>query len=91
MDYSGTYSELFSRYPSDCMTDRLLSVDEVDTFLGVQRDTVYEWIKRYGLPARKVDRLWKFRQKEVDQWFNKQPGRQQASGRNSPDERGRRG
>lgn len=58
------------------MTERLLSVDEVAAFLGVQRDTVYKWIERHGLPARKVGRLWKFRQGEVDQWFNHQPGRE---------------
>ena len=58
------------------MTDRLLSVDEVAAFLGVQRDTVYKWIERHGLPARKVGRLWKFRQDEIDQWFNQQPGRE---------------
>ncbi|HXE52706.1 MAG TPA: helix-turn-helix domain-containing protein [Tepidisphaeraceae bacterium] len=56
------------------MTDRLLSVDEVAIFLGVRRDTVYKWIARHRLPARKVGRLWKFRQNEVDQWFNAQPG-----------------
>ncbi len=61
------------------MMGRLLSVDEVATFLGVQRDTVYKWIERHGLPARKVGRLWKFRQDEVDQWFNRQPGREQKS------------
>ena len=72
------------------MTDRLLSVDEVAMFLGVQRDTVYKWIRRHGLPARKVGRLWKFRQNEVDQWVNKQPGRQQAADRESPSGRGRR-
>lgn len=64
------------------MTDRLLSVDEIAAFLGVQRDTVYKWIARHGLPARKVGRLWKFRQYEVDQWFNAQPGR--ADSRRSP-------
>lgn len=59
------------------MTQRLLSVAEVAVFLGVQRDTVYKWIERHGLPARKVGRLWKFRQGEVDQWFNRQPGRRE--------------
>lgn len=63
------------------MTKRLLSVDEMATFLGVQRDTVYKWIERHGLPARKVGRLWKFRQGEVDQWFNQQPGRGEKAAR----------
>jgi excisionase family DNA binding protein len=56
------------------MEDRWLSVDEVAEHLGIKRDTVYKWIVRNGLPARKLGRLWKFRRDEVDQWVNRQPG-----------------
>jgi len=73
------------------MTDRLLSVDEIATFLGVQRDTVYQWIKRHGLPARRVGRLWKFRQDEVDEWFNQQPALQRAKDSSSAKRRSGRG
>ncbi len=57
------------------MNDRLLSVGDVAKFLGIKPDTVYKWIERHGLPGRKVGRIWKFRQDEVDAWFDKQPGR----------------
>lgn len=56
------------------MEDRWLSVDEVAEHLGIRRDTVYKWIERNGLPARKLGHLWKFRRKEVDEWVNRQPG-----------------
>ncbi|MBN2561539.1 MAG: helix-turn-helix domain-containing protein [Phycisphaerae bacterium] len=62
------------------MDDRLLSVDDVAAYLGVKRDTVYKWIVRHGLPARKVGRLWKFRRSEVDQWFDEQPVRRSERG-----------
>lgn len=48
--------------------DRWLSVDEIATYLGVKRDTIYKWIERKGMPAHKVSRLWKFRSAEVDEW-----------------------
>ena len=48
--------------------DRWLSVDEVATYLGVKRDTIYKWIERKGMPASKVGRLWKFRKEDVDRW-----------------------
>jgi len=48
--------------------DRWLSVDEIASYLGVKRDTIYKWIKRKNLPAHKVGRLWKFRVHEIDQW-----------------------
>lgn len=48
--------------------DRWLSVDEIATYLGVKRDTIYKWIERRGMPASKVGRLWKFRKEDVDRW-----------------------
>ena len=49
------------------MSSRWLSVDEIAEHLGVSRDTVYRWID-HGLPAHKVQRLWKFKIEEVDAW-----------------------
>lgn len=72
------------------MSDRLLSADEVASFLGVKRDTVYKLIDRNGLPAVKVGRLWKFRQRQVDEWVNSQPSRQKVDADNSPPGQGRR-
>ena len=48
--------------------NRWLSVDEIASYLGVKRDTVYKWIDRKNLPAHKVGRLWKFKVIEVDRW-----------------------
>jgi excisionase family DNA binding protein len=50
------------------LTDRWLSVDEIASYLGVKRDTVYKWINRQNMPAHKVGRLWKFRRDEIDEW-----------------------
>ena len=51
------------------MTDyRWLSVDEIATYLGVKRDTIYKWIERKGMSPYKVGWLWKFRKEEVDEW-----------------------
>jgi excisionase family DNA binding protein len=50
------------------MEDRWLSVDEITEYLGVSRDTIYNWISQKGLPAHRVGRLWKFKKEEVDGW-----------------------
>jgi excisionase family DNA binding protein len=71
------------------MTERLLSVDDVATFLGVKRDTVYKLIDRDKLPGLKVGRLWKFRQEEIDTWLDKRPGRRQGTRKGSGAARGR--
>ncbi|NOQ46725.1 MAG: excisionase family DNA-binding protein [Desulfobulbaceae bacterium] len=53
------------------MEDRWLSVEEIGTYLGVKRDTIYKWISEKNMPAHKIGRLWKFKKDEVDNWVRK--------------------
>lgn len=54
------------------MTDeRWLSVDDVAVHLGIRRGTVYKWVERLALPARKVGRLLKFKRSEIDAWVER--------------------
>jgi excisionase family DNA binding protein len=62
------------------MTEPWVSVDELTQHLGVTKDSVYRWIERKGLPARKVGKLWKFKLSEVDEWV-----RRGAAGRPASD------
>jgi hypothetical protein len=57
------------------MDERWLSVDDVSAYLGIRRGTVYKWVERLGLPARKVGRLLKFRRSEVDKWVEERSSR----------------
>ena len=50
------------------MEDRWFSVDEIATYLGIKRDTVYRWIAEKRMPAHRMGRLWKLRREEVDEW-----------------------
>jgi len=50
------------------MEDRWLSVDEIGAYLGIKRDTVYNWVNDKGMPAHKIGRLWKFKREQVDLW-----------------------
>ena len=48
--------------------DRWLSVNELMIYLGVSRDTIYDWLASRRLPGHRVGRLWKFKQDEIDGW-----------------------
>jgi excisionase family DNA binding protein len=48
-----------------------ISVDDVASHLGINRDTVYKWLQRKKLPGHKAGRLWRFKISEVDQWIRK--------------------
>lgn len=50
------------------MQDRWLSVDDIATYLGVTRDSVYRWIDKRNMPGHRVGRRWKFQKAEVDGW-----------------------
>lgn len=44
------------------------SLEEVADHLGVNKDTIRNWIKKTDIPAHKVGRLWKFKLSEIDSW-----------------------
>ena len=50
------------------MEDRWLSVEDIAKYLGISKDTVYNWINGKSMPAHKIGRLWKFKREEVDEW-----------------------
>ena len=50
------------------MDDRWLSVDEIARYLGVSRDTIYNWISGGGMPSHRIGRFWKFKKDAVDRW-----------------------
>lgn len=59
--------------------DRWFSVEEIASYLGIKRDTVYKWIDRKSMPAHKVGSLWKFRKEEIDDWVRSGDARDRRS------------
>ncbi|MDP7320867.1 MAG: helix-turn-helix domain-containing protein [Bacteriovoracaceae bacterium] len=48
--------------------DRWLSVEEIASYLGISKESIYRWVESKNMPAHKVGRQWKFKVIEVDQW-----------------------
>ncbi|MFF4620907.1 helix-turn-helix domain-containing protein [Nonomuraea jabiensis] len=53
-------------------SNRLMSVEEVAAYLGVPKSTVYDRWKDWGLPAFRVGRSLRFRERDVETWLAKQ-------------------
>ena len=49
----------------------MLSIEETADFLGISKNTLYEWIVQKRIPHLKVGRLVKFRREELDEWLKK--------------------
>ena len=45
-----------------------LSLENIARHLGVSQDTIHRWIRKRGMPAHQIGRLWKFKVSEVDDW-----------------------
>ena len=43
-------------------------LEDVAEYLGVNKDTIRNWIKKTDIPAHKIGRQWKFKLSEVDEW-----------------------
>lgn len=48
--------------------ERWVSVTEIASHLGVNKDTVHKWIRNQSIPAHRVGKLWKFKISEIDEW-----------------------
>jgi len=49
--------------------DRWIGIEDASIYLGVNKDTIRNWIKKgNGIPARKIGKLWKFKKSELDNW-----------------------
>jgi len=46
--------------------ERLISVDDVARYLGVQKSTIYSWVWRRKIPSVKMGRRLLFDQEDLD-------------------------
>ena len=48
--------------------DRWISIVDAANYLGVNKDSIRNWIKKdSGIPAHKIGKLWKFKKSELDE------------------------
>jgi excisionase family DNA binding protein len=52
-------------------TEPWVSLEEIAVHLGVSQDTIHRWIRKRGIPAHQIGRLWKFKISEVDEWVRR--------------------
>lgn len=50
--------------------ERWVSLEEIAYYLGVNKDTVRNWIKKDAIPAHRIGRFWKFKKTEIDEWVS---------------------
>jgi excisionase family DNA binding protein len=48
---------------------KLMTLDELASYLRVTKKTIYRMLERKGIPATKVGRQWRFNKAEIDTWL----------------------
>lgn len=52
----------------EIMEDNWIGITEAAEYLGVNKDTIRNWIKKTDIPAHRMGKLWKFKKSELDEW-----------------------
>jgi len=65
------------------MQEKLLTIEQVATYLKVDKFTVYRLVTKRKLPAFKVGNQWRFKRKIIDAWL------ENNSNMNSVNDKGR--
>ena len=52
------------------MSNEVMKVEEAASFLRVSKNTVYEYIRRGIIPARKIGRIWRLSRVALEEWLS---------------------
>ena len=50
---------------------RLMSVDDLADYLGLQKQTIYNWLHHRKITGIKIGKVWRFDRKYIDAWLKK--------------------
>ena len=50
---------------------RLMSVEELADYLGLQKQTIYNWLHQRKISGIKMGKVWRFDRKYIDEWLRK--------------------
>jgi excisionase family DNA binding protein len=66
---------------------RLIDIDELADYLKLKKQTIYNWLNQRKISGIKVGGVWRFDQKDIDNWLRskKQETRGSGAPTNSPD------
>jgi len=50
---------------------RLMSVEDLAQYLGLRKQTIYNWLHRRKISGLKIGKVWRFDRKYIDEWLKK--------------------
>ena len=50
---------------------RLMSIEELADYLGLKKQTIYNWLHNKKISGMKIGKVWRFDKREIDKWLKK--------------------
>ena len=50
---------------------RLMDVDELANYLGLKKQTIYNWLHLKKIVGIKIGKVWRFDRNEIDSWLKR--------------------
>lgn len=47
----------------------LMNVDELAEYLGLQKQTIYNWLHQKKINGIKIGKVWRFDRRRIDDWI----------------------
>ena len=66
------------------MPEKLLTIEDVCTYINVHPITLYKMIKTGEIPAFKIGGRWRFNQSEIDEWIAQKMKQSRPDNQKSP-------
>ena len=75
-------SEVLTSIVSEQVSNKkqLLNTTEAALFLGISKNTLYDWVNQRKIPFIKIGRLTKFRQKDLESWLEQRSSKEEKNG-----------
>ena len=48
---------------------RLMSIDELADYLGLKKQTIYNWLHQKKISGIKIGKVWRFDRREIEKWL----------------------
>lgn len=48
---------------------KLMTVDELADYLGLKKQTIYNWLHQKKISGIKIGKVWRFERKYIDKWL----------------------
>lgn len=49
---------------------KLMTVDELADYLGLKKQTIYNWLHQKKISGIKIGKVWRFDRKYIDKWLS---------------------